>query len=160
MLPVSSISFKGQVSRQIVTGFKESHDKNPYTYETTYDKFIKSYDSQIEKIQNRKNFAIKLDNMMHNDPDIKAIIDKLPDDIEIEVAGNFTAQEIDTDREIELANPVLLASHSQFTKTQKGQSLDMISLIHYLTLEVEYSKEGPDKKIITDWLNDLTTFFS
>lgn len=158
MPSISPISFNGQLTRQMVAKYYKPYTGTAETTETTKDEFIRTYDSQIAKIQKHKNFAIQLDEMMHKDPNIQLIISKLPDDVRIEISANFMNESIDTDKEINVGNPMLIASYKPFIDSLKQKKIDF-NIFNKLNFELEYNEKGPDKKAIINWLNGLREFF-
>ena len=159
MLSVNPVSFRGNLIRQVHFVRDINSPSKIKQVETTKDEFIRSYDRQIEKIQDYKNFALKLDDMMHNDAEIRQIIDELPDEMEVEIAGNFKSAQSDDDNEIEIETPILMTSEDILMGTPKAQRLSWNNKLKAIYLDLDYDNKGPDREQIINWLNYLKTFF-
>ena len=138
MQPINSISFNGKLIRQN----KVVIDKNPphkaKVVESTRNDILASYNREISKIEAYRQFAMKLDYLMHEDKDIQEKIQSLPEDMEIEVAALMSIKE-DCVYEIELEDPVIIAENNQGS----------------CAIDVKYNEKGPDKKEILNWLNNV-----
>ena len=133
MLSVSPISFKATLMRQTKPTREGRH-------ETTHDEFLRSYDDQIQKISDYKNFAEQLDTLMYSDSDIQDAIKKLPDDMEIELAANFATDDSYDETKVKPSSPMIIAD---------GAGLSGESII------CKYDEKGPDKESIMDWLSQI-----
>lgn len=148
-MEVNPISFNGSITR------RSCNSRQGGEPEITRKEMIKSYERPIEKLESYRQFAIRLDNLMYKDPDIKQKVGELSDDIKIDVFEGFDGQvNRDSDAGIDVVSPALYVSKDTLTK--KGVDFD--DCMDTCMLEVPYNKEGPDKKQIVNWLDDLKVF--
>ena len=150
MLSIQPISFRGKLMRETHYVGDRTSPTGSRTIETTPEELKDSYDRQIKKIIAYKQFALKLDDLMYKDDDIQNRIAALPEDMEIEVAGNFGLKYSEDDHEVMPDAPVLIASYDP-SETSDGEAADAIEEAYYL----EYDKKAPNKEAIIKWLDDI-----
>lgn len=149
MLKVNPVSFGGSVVRRTYLG------KDEFEPKITKKEMIESYEKPVKKLESYKQFAIKLDDLMHKDSDVKKKLKELPRDVQIDLFEDFTGEpNPDKKSRIDMFDPIL--SVSSETLSKKGIELDDCS--ETCVLEVPYNKKGPDKKMILNWLDDLKVF--
>lgn len=137
VLSVNPISFCGRMVRPTICVIKKSTQQVIKTYEATQDMFVRSYDDRIEKlkseaisdddseiqdIQKNREFAIQFDHLMFFDPEIKEIVDSLPDYIELEV-DSYLQTETKENGKTEIVSPMIRVPFEQIVQTKQGARL-------------------------------------
>jgi hypothetical protein len=136
----NSISFQGKLMRTTSTErVKTERGFERKTVEHTKQDLVESYDSQIRKLEAYKQFALKLDNLMYTDKDIREKIDSLPEDLEIEVAAELILDDCDNEREINLGSPSIIASNDEM----------------FESIYLDDINEEPNKEKIMKWLDKI-----
>ena len=91
MIKINPISFCGKLIRTTETRSrinKETGERERYKHTYSRDEFIKTYEDEIKRIKEKKEYAIKVDDLMQNDPDIQKAIEELPDTTTIQYFAN------------------------------------------------------------------------
>lgn len=157
MLSISPVSFCGKLARDSWYALNKNTKKMELVTPTR-DGFIDTYDRQIKKIKDAKQFAIQVDDLMFNDPEIQEIIKEMPEDMTIEVAENFcqTGYGEDENDISDIAEPMLMASEEPIAKATGMESSKLHSITSYT---IPYREEGPDKEGIINWLKKIQEYF-
>lgn len=164
--PISSFNQSGQISK---TNKANALSNNQISFNgylkrekaATKDEVLKTYDTQIDtftrSINQRRDFAAALDDLMYKDSDIREKIQQLPEGVGISIEGRCAIDDCensDYQEEItmDVSDPMLMVTGSDREADLRKQKLNCIF--------INYNEKGPDKDQITAWLDSLNDYFN